>query len=272
MTEVDEDSPRRQFAEAVKAGRHDYPGGPLSQTALAEKIRCSKTSVSRLETTEDPVPPAIPGLLDQVFSTDGLFKELYKEILAGDFPKLYRRRMVLEPKASFIAEWSPTVVPGLLQTAGYAYRLFREGDQRASEQELARKVEQRIARQVVLESSSPPDLSVVICESVLRRTIGGSEVMREQLEALLVHIARPTTLLQVLPLDAGAHGLMDGSMSILTAPDVGMIAYTEGIKSGSIIDEPSAVQQLRRSYDVLTASALSRDASTRMIRKQLEAL
>ncbi|WP_244943385.1 DUF5753 domain-containing protein [Streptomyces inhibens] len=210
-------------------------------------------------------------MLDEVFSTDGLFKRLYEEITAQSFPVHSRRRMKLELRAIAIAEWSPTVVPGLLQTAGYAHSLFREGDPRASDEELAKKVQHRLARQDVLKGSSPPDFSVIICESVIRRTVGGPEVMREQLSALLTHSTQPTTVLQVLPLSAGTHGLMDGSMSILTTPDGPPVIYTEGIRSGAIIDEPSAVRNLSRSYDVLTTPALSRDASARMIRKLMEA-
>lgn len=272
MTEVDDSSPRQQFAEAVKAARQHYPKEPLSQTALAKMIRCSKTTVSRLENTEDPVPPGIPGLLDQAFGTDGLFKQLHEEIANEGFPKHSRKRMELEPKALSILEWSPTVVPGLLQTARYAYELFRAGDPRASEGELTNKVNQRIARQGLFLGSSPPDFSVVVCESVIRRTVGGSEVMREQLEELLRHSKHPTTILQVLPFDAGVHGLMDGPLSILATADMGDVVYTEGIRSSEIIDEPTAVRQLSRSYDVLTASALSQSASTRVIRKHLEAL
>lgn len=267
----DSDDPRKQFGEECRSHRELYPQGPLSQTQLARLTRTSKSTISRVETFVGPVPADLPPLLDQVFSTDGLFKRLYEEITAQSFPEHSRKRMKLEPRAIAIAEWSPTVVPGLLQTAGYAYALFREGDPRASEEELAKKVQKRMARQDVLRGSSPPDFSVIICESVLRRNVGGSEVMREQLAALLHHGGQPTTVLQVLPLSAGTHGLMDGSMSILTTADGQPVIYAEGIRSGAIIDEPSTVRHLSRSYDVLTASALARDVSTRMIQKLMEA-
>ncbi|MER6844598.1 Scr1 family TA system antitoxin-like transcriptional regulator [Streptomyces platensis] len=53
----------------------------------------------------------------------------------------------------------------------------------------------------------------------------------------------------------------------LTTP----VIYTQGVRSGTIIEDPSTVRLLSRSYDVLTASALSRDASARMIRQLMEA-
>ncbi|BDH13318.1 transcriptional regulator [Streptomyces hygroscopicus] len=265
------DDPRRQFAEECRSGRELHPQGPLNQTQLAKMVRTSKSTVSRVETCLGPVPADLPAQLDQVFSTDGLFKRLYEEIAAQSFPEHSRERMKMEPKAVAIAEWSPTVVPGLLQTPAYAHSLFREGDPRASDEELATKVRHRLARQDVLKGSSPPDFSVIICESVIRRNVGGPEVMREQLAALLTHGTQPTTVLQVLPLSAGTHGLMDGSMSILTTAEGQPVIYTEGIRSGAIIDEPSKVRNLSRSYDVLTASALSRDASARMIQQLMEA-
>lgn len=263
--------PRRQFAEECRSARELYPDGPLNQTQLAKLVRTSKSTISRVETCVGPIPPDLPARLDQIFSTDGLFKRLYEEITAQSFPVHSRRRMKLELRAIAIAEWSPTVIPGLLQTPAYAHSLFREGDLRASDEELATKVRHRMARQDVLKGSSPPDFSAIICESVIRRNVGGPVVMREQLGALLAHSTRPTTVLQVLPLSAGTHGLMDGSMTILTPLEGQPVVYTEGIRSGAIIEEPSAVRSLSRSYDVLTASALSCDASARMIRQLMEA-
>ncbi|MFF9566636.1 Scr1 family TA system antitoxin-like transcriptional regulator [Streptomyces sp. NPDC014685] len=272
MAGIDEPGPRQRFAEELRSARELYPERQLSQTALARKIKSSKSTISRLEGVSDPIPPGIPALLDQVFDTDGLFKKLYEEITAESFPNYARKRIELEPKATAILEWSPTVVPGLFQTGRYADCLFRSGNPRLSEKELASMVAKRLARQRLLESSPPPDFSVVVCESVILRGVGGPEVMREQLEKLLSLSRRPTTVLQVLPLAAGTHGLMDASLSILDTPQTGPIVYTEGIRSSLLIDEPTEVAHFRRAYDVLTATALSRDESTRLIRKHLETL
>lgn len=244
----------------------------MSQTELARKTRTSKSAISRIERGVPPIPASLPPLLDQIFETDGLFKRLYDKASADNFPAQYRRRMGVEPLAVAIAEWSPTMVPGLLQTPSYARALFRAGDPRAGEREISRKVATRMARKDVFRGGSPPDFSVIVCESVIRRVVGGPDVMREQLAALLSGGAQPTTVLQVLPLDAGTHGLMDGAMSILTTPDGNPVVYTEGIQSGSMIDDDAAVRHLTRQYDVITASALSPDASARVIRELMEAL
>lgn len=75
----------------------------------------------------------------------------------------------------------------------------------------------------------------------------------------------------MLPLHAATHGLMDGSMSILTSPDGTSIVYAEGVRSATITDEVAVVRDLERAYDVLTASALSPAASADLIRDLMEA-
>ncbi|MFH8583004.1 helix-turn-helix domain-containing protein [Streptomyces celluloflavus] len=263
--------PRKEFGNALRDARELYPERKLTQTDLARRARTSKSAISRMERGVPPIPGGLPELFDQIFETDGLFKRLYDKIRAGAFPAQYRPRMEVEPRAIAIAEWTPTVVPGLLQTAAYARALFSADDRRAGEKELASKVGARLARQDVLRGSSPPDMSVILCESVIRRNVGGPDVMRDQLAALLSHGSQQTNVLQVLPLTAETHGLMDGAMSLLTTPDGVMVAYTEGIRSGAIINEPAAVRHLARSYDVLTAAALSRDLSAELIRTRMEA-
>ncbi|XMN06984.1 helix-turn-helix domain-containing protein [Streptomyces griseobrunneus] len=262
---------RAVFGAELRSARELHPDGPMTQDALAEELRTSRSTVSRLEAKSGYIPPGVPALLDQIFGTDGSFQKLYELIDSKGFTAYSLQRLELETTALAISEWSPTVVPGLLQTLSYAYALMREGFPRASEAEVKAKAAARVARQRLFRSAASPDLSVVICESVIRRRVGTPEAMREQLEALLAFAAQKTFLLQVLPLDSGTHSLMDGSLSIVTTSDRRVIAYTEGIQSGAIIEEPGEVRTLERFYDVLTASALPRDTSARLIKSQLEA-
>ncbi|RZE89708.1 DNA-binding protein [Streptomyces albidoflavus] len=268
----EDDDVRREFGAELVSARELHGDRAMTQTDLARIIKTSRSTISRIESGSGTIPREIPELLDEVFATEGRFKALHEAILAKGYPAHSRRRLALEPKAHAILEWSPTVVPGLLQTASYAHALLRVGLPRASESEVRHKVQQRIGRQELLRRPSPPDMSVVVCESVLRRVVGGSETMRGQLAALLDFADRPTALLQVLPLEAGAHGLVDGPLSVLAIPDAASVAYTEGVQSGSIIEEPGQVRQLARLYDVLRATALSPCESNRLISELLEAL
>ncbi|MFF4950521.1 DUF5753 domain-containing protein [Streptomyces chattanoogensis] len=219
-----------------------------------------------------PIPPDLPPLLDQVFSTDGLFQRLYEETVTQSFPSAYKRRLEVESKAIHIAEWSPTWVPGLLQTESYARALFRAGAPRASEAQLSREAAARVARQGVLRGSSRPNFSVIVCESAIRRNVGGPDVMRKQLAALLAFGTRPANILQVRPLAAPVNCSMESSISLLTTPDGATIFYSEGIRSRVLIDEPSVVRHYSWSYELLAASAFSPEASANLIRELMEAL
>ncbi|WP_258017904.1 helix-turn-helix domain-containing protein [Streptomyces noursei] len=263
--------PRRQFAEELKSARELHKPRALSQRGLATELQVGKSTIARME-GDGNIPPYLPARLDELFGTDGKFKRLWEEIIKGGYVDYSLKRIELEAQATAIAEWSSSIVPGLLQTLEYARALLRAGDPRTSEAEVSKLAAMRVARQDVLRLGTPPDFSVVLCESVILRRVGSAEVMRGQLETLLAYAKQPTTIMQVLPLGSDAHGLMDGPLTTLTTPDGDTVAYTEGLVSGMIIDDPAAVRRLCRAYDGVTASALSTAHSVELIRKQLEAL
>ncbi|MFF0445484.1 Scr1 family TA system antitoxin-like transcriptional regulator [Streptomyces sp. NPDC004609] len=264
--------PRREFAEALRDARELRLAGKWTQAQLAREVRTSSSTISRIEGSDFPIPSNLPEIFDQIFETDGRFKDLYERIREQGYVAHAQRRMKLETTAVAIAEWSQTVVPGLLQTPSYARALFRAGKPRAANDEIKALVRARMERQELFQRKSPPDFSAVVCESVIRRNVGGADVMREQLAVLLSHGKRPTSVVQVLPLGASCHALMDAPVSILTTASGTVVVHTEGIRSGSMIEEPGDVRHLSRSYDVVTASALSPDASAELILKVMEAL
>ncbi|MFF4245187.1 DUF5753 domain-containing protein [Streptomyces sp. NPDC001822] len=234
-------------------------------------LKVSKSTVSRLENT-GPIPAALPALLDEVFRTDGKFKRLAEQTVAASFPELYRRRMELERGAVQIWEWSPTIIPGLLQTEPYAHALLRAGSPRATEQEIAAEAAKRIARQGVLRSEAPPDLRVVLCESVLMRQVAAPEVMAEQLGSLLAHMRRSTTSIQVLPLSAEPHTLIDSAATLLTAPTLATVVYVETYRMTGIVEDPEHVRAAVRTFESLLSEAHSVRRSADIIREQMEKL
>lgn len=264
--------PRRQFAEECRSARELYPDGPLNQTQLAKLTRTSKSTISRVETCKGPIPPDLPPLLDQVFSTDGKFKRLYEDVVARSFPSLYRQRMALERTAVVIREWSPTIIPGLFQTADYARFLFKGGAPLAGDDEVAAFTANRLIRQAILDGEAPPDIRVVLCESVLRRRFCPPDIMRRQLAALLGAGERPTVRIQILPLDAPAHLFSDWPVTLLTSPNHTVTVCVESYRTANIVEEPDDVRTALRTYDELTSDALSARDTARLIVKQMETL
>ncbi|MFE6691010.1 helix-turn-helix domain-containing protein [Streptomyces sp. NPDC057743] len=263
---------RRQFAEELKSARELHNPRPLSQKALARLVGTSKSTISRVETCQGRIPPELPAKLDEVLGTDGKFKRLYEEVVSRSFPSLYRRRMALERSAIAIREWSPTIVPGLLQTADYARALFKGSVPRAGEDEVAAHVSSRLARQTILRGDTPPDVHVVLCESVLRRHLGSPDIMRRQLKALLDAGERPMLRVQVLPLDATAHLFSDWPVTLFTSLTHQTSVCVENFKTVGIIDEPDHVRMALRTYDEITSEALPARESASLIATQMESL
>ncbi|MQS39411.1 helix-turn-helix domain-containing protein [Streptomyces katsurahamanus] len=263
-------SARDRFAEALRDARELHVPRQLSQTDLARIARTSRSTISRLENSKGPIPQELPATLDRVFGTDGVFRHLSEEAASQAFPELYRRRMTLEREAVAIWEWSPSIVPGLLQSHGYAREILRAGDPRAGKDELTASVRTRLARQDLFRAATPPDFRVVLCESVVRRRIGSPDVMREQLMTLLSHGQRPTTRIQILPLDAEAHLLVNTPITFLTAPTHMTLLYVESYHTAGIVEDLERIREAKRAFDDLMGEALSARDSADFIRARME--
>ncbi|MEU7908756.1 helix-turn-helix transcriptional regulator [Actinoplanes sp. NPDC049118] len=149
----------------------------------------------------------------------------------------------LEEAATLIRAYETRFVPGLLQTEGYARALIARSCSGATPSEIDRRVEVRRGRQQVLDRPDPPQVWAVLDEAVLRRPIGGCEVMREQIEALIEAAARPNIRLQVAPFQSGTPSAPGFPFTILRffeaeLPDV---VYVERLTGATYLDKPGDV-------------------------------
>lgn len=110
------------------------------------------------------------------------------------------------------------MVPGLLQTPAYARAVTRAAVGTLEDAALDTLVEVRLARQDVLRADPPLRLNAVLDEAVLRREVGGPEVMAHQLRRILEAARLPQVRLQVLPFSAGAHIGLTGPFVIFSFP------------------------------------------------------
>jgi hypothetical protein len=122
-------------------------------------------------------------------------------------------------------------------------------------------------RQKILSSDDGPHVWFVVNEAVVRRVVGGPEVMRGQLDRLMAVSGLPRVQLQVLPFDAGAHASMDGSFSILAFPEQTdpQVVYMEYLTGALYLEKPSDTDRYRLVVDHLRATALNMDASRVLI-------
>jgi transcriptional regulator with XRE-family HTH domain len=241
----------------------------LSLVQLAKIVNSSKSTLARVETAELMPPPDLPAKLDLAFGLDGFFARIYNLARREAHPDQYRRYMDFEAEATVIEQYAAHVLPGLLQTERYA-RAFLGCQPDLTVEELDERVAARMARQDRLRAGTPPYRWAVLDESVLRRPVGGADVMREQLTALMWQVDSQHSKIQVATFSIGAHALLGGSLTLLTLPDGSTSSYEEGIDAGHLHEDAATVQKQRRLYDVLRANALSLADSAALIRKVLE--
>src|SRR5437764_4876428 len=126
----------------------------------------------------------------------------------------------LEAAASVIRTYQIQLIPGLLQTEGYARALIRQGSA-ATEEEIARRGELRASRQAILRRPDGPQLWVAADEGALRRPVGSRGRVREQLAYLAAAADHAAVPLQIPPCSAGRHCAMAGPCTLipLAEPD-----------------------------------------------------
>ncbi|MFW6691935.1 helix-turn-helix domain-containing protein [Streptomyces sp. MAR4 CNX-425] len=262
-------SARHLFGAKMRA--HRMRAG-MSLEALNDVVNISRSHLSRIETADAMPPPDLPPRLDAAFGTDGIFQELYQLAAREIHPDQFKRRMELEARAEVIGEYGGQIVPGLLQTEGYARAQFTLANPWAPDDKIEELVTARLSRKSALSSGTLKDYSAVLDEAALRRGFGGAEVMRGQLTHLAELTHTQTTMVQVVPFTVGGHALAGGTLTLMTSDTGARIAYEESITTGTLTEEKESVLERQRVYDLLRASALSPTDSAAFIRSVMEEL
>jgi transcriptional regulator with XRE-family HTH domain len=258
----------------------------LKLEEVADQLGLAASTLSRIETGKAPTkttyltsmlgmygvddPAARQVLIDM--AREGHRKgwwSIYDDVLPSGFD-IY---VGLEAEASGLRSYE-ILVHGLLQTADYATAVLRELRPKDTEDQIARMVDLRMQRQRLLDQDPPLDLWLILDEAAIRRNMGGTKVMRPQLEHLIRASRRPNVILQILGFEAGPHAGLAGPFSILEFPerDDGDVAYTESVGGMIYLEKDREVRACAEAFDRLRAAALSPAASVGLIQKVLAEL
>lgn len=133
------------------------------------------------------------------------------------------------------------LVPGPLQSEGYARALIENRIPLFTDEQLEAQVTAREERQRMLHECPTVPFHFIVEEAVLRRRLGGIAAQREQLNQVLEHAVPRNVTLQIVPLEAEYHSCTDGPLRLLETPEGKRLAYSEGQKSGRLIADPKEV-------------------------------
>jgi len=259
----------------------------LTAEAVAEKLELDPSWVSRVESGRRGIHPIkLRALLDIYEITDPAVREELLNLCRqarqkgwwhtyGDvIPEWFQVYVGLEAEASELRSYATELVPGLLQTADY-YRAFLQTDPTTSSgEEIDRKVDFRLARQARLLESESLRLWAILNESVIRRPVGGSEVMRAQMHHLIGMSRRPNITVQVLPFVAGPHPAMDGGFVMVGFPGMADpdVVYVENQVGSLYLEDPAAIDRYDAVYNHLRAKALDPDQTRNLLAQVAEEL
>ena len=271
---------RRRLAAELRRLRHE---AGLSLEDVADGLGWQPSKLSRIENRQVGVSTAdLRKLLVAYKVEDQAYRDhladmarratergWWQSFSSDVVPAALATLIGLETEARTIRSYEPELVPGLLQTEAYTRAIMRAWQPSWTAADIDRRVEIRMARQdVLLQAGASPQVNCIINEAVLRRTVGGNEVMHEQIEMLAKERDPANVTVQVLSFNSGAHPAMAGPFQILTFHDPGDlgIVHLESAMTAMTLEQPEELRRYDEIWGSLQARALSPEDSRVMMR------
>ncbi len=172
----------------------------------------------------------------------------------------------LEAEAVAIKYYQSAIVPGLMQTPGYARAMHEANIPEFTPERMEQLIEVRLTRQRLLVQNPPVRLEVVLDEAVLHRLVGGPAVMGAQLDRLIELSGQPNVTVQVIPYSVGAHPAMDSTFNILEfTSSVSSVVYVEGLVGWIYVERRQDVERYQQVFEHLRIVALTPQESIELI-------
>ncbi|MBT2400389.1 helix-turn-helix transcriptional regulator [Streptomyces sp. ISL-100] len=240
----------------------------LSQEALAEAVGYSYEQTASIEQGRRPAKARFTERAEEVLGAGGVLAALQEEVDLARLPRFFRNYAVLEAEALSFFWYGGYVVPGLLQTEGYARALLGAHFPPVSDELLEGRLSARMDRQRLLDRQEPPVVATFLIEEVvLHRPVGGAVVMKRQFQQLLERGGERNIQIQIVPTALGAHPGLNGSMVLLETAERKQVAYVESQDIGMVVSEPDKVSDLWLRYGMLRSQALNIGESARLIER-----
>jgi transcriptional regulator with XRE-family HTH domain len=254
---------RRRLRNELREARNR---AGLTQREIADRLDWSPSKIIRIESGQVAISMVdlrallgeygvtdksrVEGLVDIARSSRRSSWDEYKDVL----PQAGMDYLGFESAAVIVRQYENMLVPGLLQTEAYTRAILPAGG--VGQAAVDRLVEARKARQELLDRLDRPELFFVLDEAVIRRLVGGADVMRAQLENLLTLNAKDNVTVQVVPYSVGAYNGMYGPFVHLELSEEDSVLYLESRKE-TIFQELEGIATDAENFERLIADAIS---------------
>lgn len=250
----------------------------------ATELDCAESKISRIEAAQSGIRSLdLRALLDLYGVTDKTSRARFQDLAKngrergwwsqyeGALNSAYSDYIALEWDASDLYVVETSLIPGLLQTPAYTEAVVREQSPEKSDEDVAAQVKVRGQRRQAFARSTPLRLWAIITEAALKAGMG-EDVMREQLESLIV-LARETNIqVQVLPSKAPINVALYGPFGILSFPEPVEtdIVYGDDLLSIVYYEDPEQVEFYTRLFRRLNSEALPVEQSLSIIKEHIK--
>jgi transcriptional regulator with XRE-family HTH domain len=256
---------QRELGKRLRELRNQHN---LTVEEVAEKLLCSATKISRLETGARR--PSLRDVRDlcSLYEVDQLISDELMTLARGareqgwwtQYDDLNLDPLIgLEQAASAVTCYSMMYMPALLQTEDYARAIIKGVAPKMDPYVYQQRVEVRLRRQHLLEGDGRPRYRVLLDEAVVRRCVGGAALMAAQLGRVAEAARQDKATVQVIPFDAGAYVAADGYFVMLEFDDPSLtpITFTEGLTGNQYFERMADMARYREAIEYARDSALS---------------
>ncbi len=253
--------------------RHLRKLAGLTQAALAEQAGVGEDTIASIEQGRRALQLDMAIQLDELLDSSGVLRVAVERIPRKErYQALVKDFVQYEQDAVSLISYESQLIPGLLQTEAYARFIFGCNYPPLEEDEIEKRVTDRLGRQKIFERKPRPILHFILEESILHAQMGDPDVMREQLLHLRRCMDLPFVTIQIMPRNTPRHAGLAGPLVLLETPDHDGLVYVDGQLRGELYDEPSDVSALMQRYGMLRSQALTVAESTRLLDALLDAL
>ncbi|MFF8413445.1 helix-turn-helix domain-containing protein [Streptomyces omiyaensis] len=255
----------KAFGEVVKVFRRR---AGLTQEQFAPLVGYSLPMVASIEQGRRLPSKEFVERAEEVLDAFGALRAAAKHLTRKEgLAKWFEKWAELEPLAVTLYTFENRLVPGLFQTPAYARTLFEEQIPAMSDDQIASNLARRVERANLLTELPHTIFSFIVEEHVLRRQVGGSEIMREQIDHIVELGKRRNIDIQIMAQSRGYHAGLGGPLCLLETDENTWYAYCEGQETGQLITDSKVVSIIQQRYARMRAQALPVEASVGLLRE-----
>jgi transcriptional regulator with XRE-family HTH domain len=272
-------SPTMRQRELGKRLRDLRNAHSLTVEDVGEKLLCSATKISRLETGARR--PSLRDVRDlcALYGVDEATSVELMSLARGAREQTWWTQygdlnldpyLDLEQDAIAITSYTTYFFPALLQTEEYTRAVIKTIAPKMDPDIYQERVEVRMRRQSVLEKNNPPSYRVLLDEAVFRRPIGGSAVMIAQLDQVLEVVNCNKATVQVIRFDADAYVAEDSNFILFELEEgshPSQVVFVEGLTGNQYHEHKADITRYREAIERLRDSALSPKDSVQYIKE-----